>query len=128
MEATVELKELVLPLELGTYGPGDVVPDAHYLDMTLIIDPAKVLVERDSMDAVFDYDPLIAQIEALARDGHYETQEWLMARIAKSCASYTEIKGVELMVYKGPVLAGSGKLGVRLKLDRPALDQICGSA
>lgn len=124
MHATVELRDLVLPLDLGTYGPGDVVPEAHYLDMTLSIDPSLVLVDRDAMDAIFDYDPLIAEIEAIARDGHYETQEWLMTRIAGACAQYAVIQGVDLMVYKGPVLAGSGKLGVRLSLDRSELDRL----
>ena len=76
------------------------------------------------MDAIFDYDPLIAEIEVVARDGHYETQEWLMTRIARVCAQYAEIQDVDLMVYKSPVLAASGKLGVRLKLDRAELDRL----
>ncbi|MEM6474979.1 MAG: dihydroneopterin aldolase [Pseudomonadota bacterium] len=124
MEATVELRELVLPVDLGTYGPDDVVPDAHYLDFTLTIDPKLALVERDSMDAIFDYDPLIAKIDAIARDQHYETQEWLITRIARACVQYAEIKAVDLHVYKGPVLAGSGKLGVRLSLDRAEMDRL----
>lgn len=70
MHATVELTGLVLPLDLGTYAPGDVVPDAHYLDMTLRISSSQVLVAEDTMDAVFDYDPLVAKIISLARDGH----------------------------------------------------------
>lgn len=124
MLATVELRDLVLPLDLGTYGADEVVPDAHYLDMTLEIDPKLALIERDTMDAIFDYDPLVRKIDAIARDGHYETQEWLMTRIARACARYGEIKAVDLHVYKGPVLGGSGKLGVRLRLDRGDLEQL----
>ena len=124
MHSTVELTGLQLPVDLGTYGPGDVVPDAHFLDLTLIIDPARVLVERDDMALVFDYDPLVREIDGLARDGHYQTQEWLMTRIVRACARYSQIEGVELMVYKSPVLAETGKLGVRLAVDRQALDRL----
>ena len=124
MHADIELTGLVLPLDLGTYGEGDVVPDAHYLDLTLGLDPALVLVECDAMDAVFDYDPLIRRIEAIARDGHYETQEYLLTRIARACARYPQITRFDARAYKGPVLAGSGRLGVRLQLDRAELDRL----
>jgi hypothetical protein len=33
--ARIELRDLHLPVSIGTYGPGDVVPDAHVLDLTL---------------------------------------------------------------------------------------------
>lgn len=124
MQASVELTGLVLALDLGTYGPDDVVPDAHYLDMTLQIDPSLVLVHKDAMEAIFDYDPLIRTIDALAREQHYETQEWLITRIACACAAYAQIVGASLMLYKAPVLRGSGKLGVRLVLDRSELDEL----
>lgn len=124
MHSTIALTGLQLPVDLGIYGPGDVVPDAHWLDLTMTIDPSLVLVDRDDMALVFDYDPLVREIEALARDGHYQTQEWLMTRIVRACARYSEIEGVELMIYKSPVLAATGKLGVRLALDRQALDRL----
>lgn len=124
MTSTVELSGLELPVDLGTYGPGDVVPDAHFLDLSLTIDTSLVLVDADSMASIFDYDPLINEIEALARDGHYETQEWLMTRIVRACAGYNEIEAVEIMVYKSPVAAGSGKLGVRLVIDKDELLQM----
>lgn len=127
MHSTVELTGLQLPVDLGIYGPGDVVPDAHFLDLTLIIDPARVLVDRDDMAFVFDYDPLVREIETLARDGHYQTQEWLMSRIARACARYSEIEGVDIMVYKSPVLAGTGRLGVRLSLNLQELRQLRGA-
>ena len=129
MNATIVLEQLELPLDLGTYGPGDVVPDAHFLDAVLTIDPGLVLVSEDSMDAIFDYDPLIAQIEALASERHYETQEWLLTRIAKACAVEPVIKDVWLKLYKGPVRrtktgGASGTLGVTLSLDRDGLDRL----
>ncbi|WP_017672767.1 dihydroneopterin aldolase [Blastomonas sp. AAP53] len=128
MLSTVELTGLELPVDLGTYAQGDVVPDAHYLDLTLAIDPSAVLIAKDDMALVFDYDPLVGEIVALARDGHYETQEWLMTRIVRACAQYGEISGVELMVYKTPVLAGTGRLGVRLCIDRADLEQLRANA
>ncbi|MDJ0979762.1 MAG: dihydroneopterin aldolase [Erythrobacter sp.] len=131
MRSAVVLEGLELTLDLGTYAPGDVKPDAHLLDMTLTIDPALALVPGDAMRHVFDYDPLIAEIDRLARDGHYETQEWLMTRIARACAAYAVIEAVELKLYKRPVLRGSdgqgsGTLGVTLSMDRAELDTLAG--
>lgn len=131
MRTTIVLEALELALDLGTYGPDDVKPDAHMLDMSLTIDPGLVLVPRDAMSYVFDYDPLIMEIDRLARDGHYETQEWLMTRIAKACAGYRVIEAVELKLYKRTVLRGadgrgSGTLGVTIALDRRELDDLLG--
>ncbi|MEM9970995.1 MAG: dihydroneopterin aldolase [Pseudomonadota bacterium] len=122
MFATVELTGLRLATDIGTYGAGDVVPDAHVLDLTLSIDPALVLTERDGMEGVFDYDPLIAEIDRLARDGHYETQERLMTRIVDACAAYADVRAVELRLSKTPVLGSSGVLGVRLSVGAEELD------
>lgn len=119
--AVIELHALELATDLGTYEPDDVVPDAHLLDLTLGIDPSCVLIAQDGMTAVFDYDPLIAEIDRLARDGHYETQERLMTRILDACARHREIESVEIALRKRPVLAGSGSLGVRVSLDAEAL-------
>ncbi|MCH2108544.1 MAG: dihydroneopterin aldolase [Polyangiaceae bacterium] len=119
--STIELRGLELPLDLGTYGPGDLVPEAHLLDLTLTIDSSLVLVNSDAMAEVFDYDPLIAEIDRLARDGHYETQEFFMTRVVKACAQYREIEGLEITVSKRPVLGTSGNLGVHLRLDSDAL-------
>ena len=130
MQSTIVLETLELELDLGSYdGPDDVKPDAHLLDMTLTIDPALVLVPRDAMQYVFDYDPLIMEIDRLARDGHYKTQEWLLTRIARACANYSVIEALSLKLYKRTVLrgedgTGSGTLGVTLKLDRGELDSI----
>jgi dihydroneopterin aldolase len=69
------------------------------------------------MKHVFDYDPLVAEIDRLARDGHYDTQEWLISRIARACAAYTEITFLVIGLHKHPVRDGSGALGVFLELN-----------
>lgn len=124
MNSTIELRALALPLTLGTYGPEDVVPDVHLLDLTLTIDPELVLVDADRMDRVFDYDPLIAEIDRLAAEQHYETQEWLMTRIVSACAAYEAIEAVSLCLSKRPVRRDSGTLGVRLDVDATTLRAI----
>ncbi len=123
--AQIELNDLVLPTRIGTYGPGDTVPQAHLLDLTLHIDPALVLVAGDGMAHVFDYDPLVAEIIRLARDCHYDTQEWLMSCIARACAAHPEITALEIALRKHPVHNESGNLGVRLYLDAENLAQPC---
>lgn len=120
-QATIELKGLILPVSIGTYGPSDTVPEAHVLNMTLSIDPNLVLVASDDMSNVFDYDPLIDAIYLVSRDCHYDTQEWLISRIAGACAAYTEITSIEVGLHKSPVRDGSGALGVRLKLNAKEL-------
>lgn len=113
----VELKDLQIAVHLGTYGPDDVVPDAHLLDLTLTIAPQLVMVPRDEMALVFDYDPLIRQIDALARANHYETQERLVALIVQACTEYPQIEALDITLRKRPVLSGTGTLGVRLIVD-----------
>ncbi len=115
-QSTIELTGLEITTNIGTYAPGDVVPEKHLLNLSLTIDPSLVLIDTDGMDRVFDYDPLVAEIDRLARDGHYHTQERLMTRIAAACAAYREIKAITLHVTKTPVLNGSGHLGVRVAL------------
>lgn len=117
MYSYVELTGLELSVDLGTYGPDDVVPDRHCLDLKLTIDASLVLIDRDGMDRVFDYDPLISEIQRLAGETHYETQEWLMSRIVVACAEYPEILGVDLVLRKTPVSKTSGTLGVRLVIE-----------
>ena len=119
--ARIELKDLKLQTQIGTYGPGAIVPKQHLLDLTLWIDPKLVLIAEDVMENVFDYDPLVTEIDRLAGDGHYETQERLMTRIVQACSKYPEIESLEIGLRKLPVSAGSGSLGVRLSLDNAAL-------
>lgn len=120
----IELRDLHLPVSIGTYGPDDVVPDCHVLDLDLTISPDLVQVASDDMDCVFDYDPLIAQIAAIARSRTFQTQEYLMMLIAQACAAYSAILAVEISLRKSPVLAGTGSLGVRLILGAEDLTQM----
>ena len=117
MKSTIELKQLVLKPSLGIYGPDDVVPNLHLLDLTLKVDPKLVLIDVDGMDYVFDYDPLIFEIDRIAKEVHYETQERLIARILSACATYDAIEAVEIHLSKRPVLRNSGELGVRLNVE-----------
>ena len=76
------------------------------------------------MDSVFDYDPLIAEIDRLASDGHYHTQERLLTRIVTACAAYEAIEAVDVCLSKRPVLRDSGKLGVRLIVEAEELAEV----
>ena len=124
LSACVELRDLQLKADIGTYGPNDVVPDAHTLDLTLWLSPALVLIEHDGMAHVFDYDPLVADIDRLAADGHYETQERLITRIVHACAAYPAIEALDIGLRKSPVRQGSGSLGVRLSVDAETLSAL----
>ena len=110
--------------QIGTYKPSDVVPDEHRLDLTLWIDSHLVLINEDSMGLVFDYDPLIAEIEKLASAKLYETQEMLISLIAKACARYPQIEAVEIALRKSPVLHGTGTLGIRIYIDSETLHSL----
>lgn len=125
-QARIELRDLHLPVLIGTYGPNDVVPDAHVLDLNLAISPDLVQIASDDMAKVFDYDPLIAEIAEIARSRTFETQEYLMTLITRACAAYGEIEAVELCLRKSPVLAGTGSLGVRLILGAVELSALRG--
>lgn len=122
--ASIELRNLKLQTQIGTYGPGATIPKEHLLDLTLLIDAKLVLIKQDAMENVFDYDPLVIEIDRLAGDGHYETQEKLITRIIQACTKYSEIKSVEISLRKLPVRAGSGSLGVRLIIDSTTLETI----
>jgi dihydroneopterin aldolase len=120
----IELKDFRLTTRIGTYAPGDTVPDYHALDLTLWIHPDLVLIAQDGMAHVFDYDPLVIEIERLAADGLYETQERLMTRIVQACAAYPAIEAIDIALRKFPVRAGSGSLGVRLAVDGAQLQRL----
>ena len=117
LKSSIELKDLQIAARIGTYGPGDIVTDAHLLDLTLTIAPDLVMVPRDEMALVFDYDPLVRDIDTLARASHFETQERLMTRIVEVCAGYPQIKALDIALRKRPVLSGTGTLEVRLVVD-----------
>lgn len=122
--ACVELKDLRLKTQIGTYAPGATIPDEHLLDLTLWINPRLILISKDVMDQVFDYDPLVIEIDRLAADGHYETQERLATRIVESCARHPEIESLEISVRKAPVREGSGVLGIKLYADINTLNSM----
>ena len=122
--ACIDLKDLQLQTQIGTYGPEAVIPKQHLLDLTLWIDPKLVFISEDLMENVFDYDPLVIEIERLAGDSHYETQERLMTRIVQACAKYPEIESLEISLRKSPVSQGSGSLGVRLSVDQTTMDKL----
>lgn len=114
----IELRDFRLQTRIGTDGPGDTVPDHHLLDLTLWISPDRVLIAQDGMAHVFDYDPLVVQIEALAADGLYATQERLVTRIVEACAKHPAIEALEIGLRKCPVRDNSGSLGVHLSADK----------
>ncbi|PUE51218.1 dihydroneopterin aldolase [Limnohabitans sp. 2KL-51] len=120
----IELKDFHLATRIGTYAPGDTVPDYHALDLTLWIAPDLVLIVQDGMAHVFDYDPLVIEIERLAADGLYETQERLITRIVQACSAYPAIEALDIGLRKFPVRAGSGSLGVRLAVDGAQLKRM----
>ena len=122
--ACIELKDLKLQTQIGTYGPDATVPKEHLLDLTLFIDSKLVFIAEDLMENVFDYDPLVLEIIQIAGDGHYETQERLMTRIIQICSKYPEIQSLEISLRKSPVFANSGSLGVRLSIDQNSLANI----
>ena len=119
--SAIEMRDIRLEPRIGTYGPDEVVPDTHSLDLTLWIDPSLILISKDGMAQVFDYDPLLAEIDRLSRDGCYETQERLVSGIVSACATYPVITALEIALHKSPGPTGSGSIGVRLTLDADAL-------
>lgn len=122
--ACIELKDLRLPTQIGTYGSGAILPKEHLLDLTLWVDAKLVLISEDLMENVFDYDPLVIEIDKLASNCHYETQERLMTCIVEACAKYSAIKSLEIQLRKTPVRSGSGSLGVRLSVDQATLESM----
>ena len=75
MRAEIELTNLVLNIQIGSYTESDVVPDKYILDPILTIDPELVLIDEDKLNRVFDYDPLIQEIQRMAAETLHETEE-----------------------------------------------------
>ena len=123
MKSTIELYDLQLDVDIGTYAEGDIVPDRHLLDLTLSIDPSLVLIEKDEKALIFDYDPLVERIMVLAHERHYETQEQLLTLVVKLCAEYEEIRQMTLFLRKDPVANLSGALGIRLVINEDDLTE-----
>jgi hypothetical protein len=47
--AVIELRDLHLKTDIGTYGPTDTRPDVHILDLTLGISIDQVLIAQDEV-------------------------------------------------------------------------------
>jgi len=124
LQAFIELQAIKIDTKIGTYALGAAQPKEHLLSLALCIDPHLVLIDEDSMQNVLDYDPLLLEIQRLAADKHYETQERLITRIVKACAAYAEVISLEIILKKQPVLNDSGSLGVRVCMDRAALNRV----
>ena len=124
IKASIELKDLKIQTKIGTYGPQDIVPNEHILDLTLWITPKLALIPEDSMNLVFDYDPLILDINRLTQDEHYQTQERLITKICNACSRYHEIESLEIYLRKSPVNQESGSLGVKVFIDQSSLSEI----
>ena len=122
MKSTIELFDFELDVDIGTYKDNGIPPEKHILNLTLSIEPSLVIIEKDKMSEVFDYDPLIKEISALAREIHYETQERLITLIIKKCSAYDEIKALDLFLSKSPVSMSKVKLGVRVILNENDLN------
>ena len=122
--AFVDLKDLKISTQIGSYGPNDAIPYHHLLNLRLRISHKLVLIHEDQMSRVFDYDPLIAEINRLAEDGHYETQERLLTRIVYACAAYSQIEAIDIKLTKFPVQNASGCLGISLSIDHEGLARL----
>ncbi len=120
-KSTIELRDLKLLTKIDTYKSGDVIPDEHRLDMTPWINSRLVLIGKDSMAEVFDYDPLVVEVDKLVKATPHQTHEMINGLIAKVFASYPQIEAAEIALRKTPVLSGTGTLGIRIYLDLETL-------
>lgn len=110
----INIRDLHLPCVIGHYASGTTAPNTHLLDLTLTVTPELVRVETDDMALVFDYDPLLIQLNQIAGAQHYVTQEYLLTQIVVACAICPQILAVDAQLRKGPVQGGS--IGVRIVL------------
>lgn len=117
----INLKNIRVDAAIGTYGPDDIVPDVQLLDLILQTSSTLILIAEYGMAGVFDYDPLLAEIDQLARDCSYETEERLVTRIVSAGAAYPQIEALEVALSKKLAPGSAGSVGVRLALDAAAL-------
>jgi dihydroneopterin aldolase len=120
LRSTIELRAVPIKAQIGIFASDDSDPYEHTLDLTLVIDPSLVLIKEDGMQHVFDYDPLLEQIQAVSVNKHYETQEILASLIVECCAHFEQIESVEICLNKSrPNGTGGtvcGMIGVRLSI------------
>ena len=118
--STIELVDLPLKAQIGIFSADDTDPYEHRLDLTLAVNPKLVLVKKDGMSHVFDYDPLLEEIHRISQARHYETQEMLASLIVRCCATFEQIHRVEIHLKKfrpdGSGSTASGTIGVRLSV------------
>ena len=128
MHSVIELRDLKLETIIGSCKQDYAVPEHHFLDLKLSINPSQVMIAQDGMDAVFDYDPVVADIVRTAAEIQYETQEWLASRIVTICADIPEILAIDIFLRKSPVNGSTGSLGVRLVLHAEDMQRLRSSA
>ena len=124
MIATIELTDLQLSACIGEHSAAEILPEIHILDLVLTVNPDLVCTDIDKMSDVFDYDPVLDQIYILTKGKRYETQEYLISLIARSCAHFKEVIKVDVSIKKMSKGAVNGKLGVRLVLDEEGLKRL----
>lgn len=123
-QAFIEIRDLKIGAQIGTYGPQDMIPRNHILDLKFTVAHELVLIADDSMEYVFDYDPLVTEIHRLAQACFYETQEKLITLIVNACAQYAQIQTLTINLRKSPVYRGTGSLGVSLIIDHAYLQKL----
>lgn len=64
-------------------------PDAHSLDLRLMIDRGLVLIDVEKKAQVLDHDLLIAEFDRLAGELFFEILKRLMTRSIETCATYS---------------------------------------
>ena len=122
-QSSVKLRGLSLNCDIGSYGMNEVVPNKHRLDMELLVEKNLILIEEDKMANVFDYDPLVEEINQISLSGKFNTQEKLITLILKACLKYYQIKAVSLFLYKTPVRE-DGELGIAVSISEQELKKL----
>ena len=120
LSSSIELTGVPIKAQIGIFEAGGADPYEHTLDLKLEIDSALVFIERDGMQNVFDYDPLLESIHQISQNKHYETQEMLASLIVRCCAAFKEIRAVEICLKKfranGHGGTVCGMIGVTIQL------------
>ena len=128
IRSTIELTKVPLKVQIGFFEEGEPDPCEHRLDLTLVVDASLVFVDKDGMQRVFDYDPLLDEIHQLCNKHQYETQELFASQVVRCCAAHQPIKSLEVCLKKfRPDSSGGtvcGTIGVRLDVDPEALKAI----
>ena len=88
-QSSVKLRGLSLNCDIGSYGINEVVPNKHRLDMELLVENL-ILVDHYKMDNVFDYDPLVEEINQISLWQIYARKPDYF--ILKACPKYHQVK------------------------------------